>query len=354
MPICENCGAEIPVMAAALPFCADCLEAASESVCARIQQAHARARVPFGLPEQPPQADGGIVCGFCAHDCRMGEGEIGYCGLREDRDGKLHHFAGTARAGLLQYYFDPLPTNCVADWVCEGSKQRGSHNLAVFYGGCTFNCLNCQNWHHRDLVSSRGPLISAEELADAAGESTFCICFFGGDPSCQMPHSLATARRLAERGVRVCWETNGSMNPRFLRSALKLSLATGGIIKFDLKARSKGVHRALTGSSNRRTLENFALAAEMLLEREDPPLIVASTLLVPGYVSAAEVGRIASLIVGFSPDIPYALLAFHPQFLLTDLPQTSRRHGEEALAAARAAGLRSVRLGNIHLLGNSY
>ncbi len=354
MPTCENCGAEVPVMAAALPFCTDCLESGRESVRAKIHQAHSRARIPFNLPELPPQTSGGIACGFCARDCRMGEGEAGYCGLRENRDGRLHHHAGTARAGLLQYYFDPLPTNCVADWVCEGSKQRGFYNLAVFYGGCTFNCLNCQNWHHRDLIAKRRPLVSADELADAADEHTFCICFFGGDPSCQMPHSLATARRLAERGVRVCWETNGSMNPRFLRSALKLSLATGGIIKFDLKAHSDGIHRALTGSSNQRTLENFALAAELLSERTHPPPVVASTLLVPGYISAAEVGRIASFIADLNPDIPYALLAFHPQFLLSDLPRTSRRHGEEALAAARASGLKNVRLGNIHLLGSAY
>jgi pyruvate formate lyase activating enzyme len=343
------------VIAAAVPLCAECLESNDENVKAKLAQSHARARVPFGLPEHPPQTEGGISCNFCARDCRMGLGETGYCGLRENREGRLHHHAGTARAGLLQYYFDPLPTNCVADWVCAGSKQRRSYNLAVFYGGCTFNCLNCQNWHHRELVTARRPLVSADELADAADERTFCICFFGGDPSCQMPHSLATARRLAERGVRTCWETNGSMNPRFLRSALKLSRATGGIIKFDLKAYSEGIHRALTGSGNGRTLDNFALAVDLSANHSaSGPGVVASTLLVPGYVGAAEVGRIASFIAELNPDTPYALLAFYPQFLLSDLPRTSRRHGEEAQAAARAAGLQNVRLGNLHLLGSDY
>jgi pyruvate formate lyase activating enzyme len=81
---------------------------------------------------------------------------------------------------------------------------------------------------------------------------------------------------------------------------------------------------------------------------------VASTLLVPGYVDAAEVGALARFIAGLNPDIPYSLLAFSPQFYLHDLPVTSQAHAEEALAAAKAAGLTRVRIGNIHLLGEPY
>jgi pyruvate formate lyase activating enzyme len=51
------------------------------------------------------------------------------------------------------------------------------------------------------------------------------------------------------------------MHPRLLQEAIELSLATGGCIKFDLKAFHENLHLALTGTSNRRTLENFALAA---------------------------------------------------------------------------------------------
>ena len=36
------------------------------------------------------------------------------------------------------------------------------------------------------------------------------------------------------------------------------------------------------------------------------------------------------------------------------LPTTSRRHAEECLAEAKAQGLKRVRLGNIHLLGEDY
>jgi pyruvate formate lyase activating enzyme len=169
-----------------------------------------------------------------------------------------------------------------------------------------------------------------------------------------MPHALATARRLAKRGVRICWETNGSAHPWLLEQAVELSLETGGCIKFDIKAVDPSLHRALTGAPNHQTLSNLARAASRIGERPEPPLVVASTLLVPGYVDVAEVARIAEFIASVNPSIPYSLLGFHPHFYLPDLPRTSVRHAEGAEAAARASGLRRVRVGNRQLLSCDY
>ena len=140
------------------------------------------------------------------------------------------------------------------------------------------------------------------------------------------------------------------MHPRLLDAALRYSLETGGCIKFDLKAYDEDLHRLLTGISNRRTLENFARAARRFGERPEPPPVIASTLLIPGYVDSAEVGKMARFIASINPKIPYALLAFDPHFRMEDLPSTSLRHAAQAEAAARAAGLVNVRVGNRHLL----
>ena len=77
-----------------------------------------------------------------------------------------------------------------------------------------------------------------------------------------MPHSLATLKYLAERGVRICWETNGILHPKFMQRAVQYALDTGGCVKFDLKAFNQGLHIALTYVSNQRILKNFALAGE--------------------------------------------------------------------------------------------
>jgi pyruvate formate lyase activating enzyme len=144
------------------------------------------------------------------------------------------------------------------------------------------------------------------------------------------------------------------MHPVLLRQAAELSLHSGGCIKFDLKAWSEELYIALCGVSNKRTLANFEQLAQYAAKRPSPPFLVASTLLVPGYIDEEEISHIAAFIASLNRDIPYALLAFHPQFVMNDLPPTSRRHAAECLEAAKAQGLTNVKLGNIHLLGDYY
>ncbi len=363
---CRICGGSSYLIASHLGVCLDCIRQRPDEAQAYIQATHAEVRREFDQPLHPPRTEGGVTCPLCVNECQMGEGEIGYCGLRTVQEGRLVHLAGTAPRGLLHWYRDPLPTNCVGMWTCGGQGQHGMHNLAVFYGSCTVNCLFCQNWHYRDMLPDRSEIkdgvpeslakrtISAQELAHAANERTFCVCYFGGDPTSQMPHALAASKPLAERGVRVCWETNGTANPKLMRRAVEYSFQSGGLVKFDLKAYDETLHTALAGVPNQRTLANFAHAAGRFSERPQLPLVMASTLLVPGYVDAQEVGRIAAFIAEFDVNIPYALLGFSPSFTMSDLPRTSINHAEEAAAAARASGLKNVRIGNRHLLSRAY
>jgi pyruvate formate lyase activating enzyme len=329
-----------------------------------------KTRVEFGLPGKPPPEKDGVKCDNCVNECSIPEGQRGYCGLKENRGGRLHHIAGTRQTGLVSWYFDPLPTNCVADWVCPGGSncgypdysyapgpETGYYNLAVFYEACTFNCLYCQNWHFRKRYRS-GNTRSAHELAASADDSTACICCFGGDPTPQLSHAIAALKIALENAngkiLRICWETNGSMKRSLLEAMARLSMESGGCIKIDLKAYDENLNMALCGVSNRNTLENFRWLASLIKQRPDPPLLVASTLLVPGYIDAEEISRIAGFISECDPDIPYSLLAFHPCFKMQDLPTTSAKQAGEALEAARSTGLKRVKIANIHLLADNY
>jgi pyruvate formate lyase activating enzyme len=140
------------------------------------------------------------------------------------------------------------------------------------------------------------------------------------------------------------------MAPVLLQEMTDLSLQSGGCVKFDLKAADRFIHHALCGTDNARTLENFAAAAARVRERPEPPLLIASTPLVPGYIDAHEVGQIATFIAGLDLNIPYALLGFHGDFLMADLPPTSRQEAQSCLAAARKAGLLRTRLGNLPIV----
>lgn len=369
MARCLRCRKESPLISSPLCLCVDCLRRHFEEFKPHIDAVHSGIRAAFGLPPRPPREPGGLICTLCANECRIGEGQRGYCGVRVHKDGRLH--GGGVNGGLFSSYHDPLPTNCVAAWVCPAGEEcsdsrfshsrgieRGYKNLAVFFEACTFNCLFCQNWHYRSRaldVGIKGP----EAIVDDCDDKTSCVCYFGGDPTPQLVYAIHASKQAREqkKGIlRVCWETNGSMNPGLLKSMAKLSFESGGCVKIDLKAWDNGVHYALCGVSNRQTLSNFKLLAEYRDERKgaNPPLFIASTLLVPGYIDENEVRNIARFIASLDHDIPYSLLGFHPHFQMEDLPRTSRKHAERCLKAAKEAGLRRVRIGNIHLLGDAY
>jgi len=363
---CKRCGKESNLISESLGLCLDCIRQNFQEVESIIQQAHRKSRQPFGLPPQPPKATSGVPCHLCCNECHLSEGNRSYCGLRLSKGGKLT--GAKAGKGNVSWYYDALPTNCVANWVCPGGTgsgypdfayyagpEHGYKNLAVFYQACSFDCLFCQNWHYR-FEAGQQNWVDPVELADAVDNSTACICYFGGDPTPQLPHALRVSRLALDKNkgriLRICWETNGSMHPALLRQAAELSLNTGGCIKFDLKAWSEELHIALCGVSNKRTLENFRLLANYVDKRRSPPFLIASTLLIPGYIDEEEISNIASFIASLDPNIPYSLLAFHPDFLMTDLPTTSFQEAERCLQIAEAAGLRHVRVGNTHLLRN--
>jgi pyruvate formate lyase activating enzyme len=363
MATCKKCGRDSEEIAEVLSLCRDCIRKADDESLSGLAAIHARSRQEFGLPALPPSSPADIECGLCQNSCRIPVGGRGYCGVRRNENGQIK--GGIPAGAVVSWYHDPLPTNCVADWVCAGGSGAGypqwAHrrgpeqdymNLAVFYQACTFNCLFCQNWHYREKSTS-SQMRTAKELAGAVTAETSCICFFGGDPTCQLPHALAASRialkQNQDRILRICWETNGSMSSELLDEMMCLSVESGGCVKFDLKAMDANIHYALCGADNKRTLENFAAAAEYIPQRPEPPPLIASTLLVPDYIDAQEVRAIASFIAKLDSNIPYALLGFHGDFLMTDLPATSWKQAESCLAAAKEAGLKRVRLGNVHI-----
>ncbi|ALL01471.1 pyruvate formate-lyase activating enzyme [Pyrodictium delaneyi] len=384
MPRCALCGREA-LVSESIGVCAQCLRERPEEALPVARRRHQEWRIRYGLPPVAPRDPEGLPCRLCVNECRIPRGGRGYCGVWVNRGGRLEPLAGPGQL-LLFTYLDPHPTNCVAEPVCPAATSRGYpqytftrgvekgfYNLAVFAGGCPLDCVFCQNPEHKAMaargrVEPRYVKSLGEFVDEALDTRVTCVCFFGGDPTPQMPMLISVARRALERArgrglpLRVCWETDGLANPAVFREAARLSLESGGIVKVDWKAWSPGIYEALTGVDGqkavRRLMANTRIVAEMAVERPEPPLLVVSMLLVPGYVDAEEVRGVAGYIAGlmdeYSVNIPMVLLAFHPDHRMRDLPPTSRRHALEARRAALEAGIWEVYLGNVWLLGDYY
>ncbi len=366
---CEVCGREAEDISATLKVCARCVRERFGDAKPYIEAAHASVRGRYGLPAKAPKDPKGVRCGACGNDCRIPEGGKGFCGVVENIGGKLVRKFGTPERGLLTWYYDPLPTNCVPAGFCAGSSGAGYpkwcrtpqgdigyYNLSIFLGSCTYSCLFCQNFSFRELTVEGKPTMTATKLAEKANKDVGCACYFGGDPASQMPFVMASSKMMREaaerekRIFRVCLETNLSMGLPSLKQFGELSMESGGGIKADLKCWSLEILYALSGIEHRIAYENFKWLGKRHRERPEVPFARASTLLVPGYVDDGEIRALASFIADLDPTIPYSLLAFHPLYYMDDMPYTKHENVERFLRICKNEGLQRVRIGNPWLL----
>ncbi|NHJ40633.1 MAG: radical SAM protein [Asgard group archaeon] len=365
---CKLCQKESSEISEKLGVCKDCILNDHKEAMTIINKNRLNFRKKFSLTLAPPRTKGGIICGDCVNNCKLGINEIGFCNLVKNENGNLIRLAGDEEKGLFSFYYDPLPTNCVAEPFCPGCTSNGYphysyvngpeigyNNLAVFYQACTFDCLSCQNYQYREGIHISKPS-SPEVLINAINPKTSCICFFGGDPAAQIRHSnkvghLALEKAFEEkRIIRLCWETNGSAKPELMIESSSLALFSGGSIKIDVKTFDNKLNQALCGTSNKFTLHNLKEIGSYIDQRPETPLLIASTLLIPGYIDEDQVRKIAKYLVKINPTIPYSLLAFYPAFVIDDLPTTSLEHARRCYKAAEEEGLTNIWIGNSHLL----
>ena len=364
MGTCKKCGKSSILISNSLPLCIDCIrESSLEEIYPFIYEAHSIDRRKRNLPVSPPRAENAPRCTICSNKCAIPKGYRGFCGIRRNENGVIKH---PPKDVLLSHnYLDPHVTNCCAAWFCpagtgigypkyaySNTPEYGYYNYAIFLYGCNFDCLFCQNYTHKNI--ERAPQTTFQEiLRDVENPKISCICFFGGSPEPQLPSIISLLKQMREehphRILRFCFEWNGCGSWPLVKKAGEYSYLSGGIIKFDLKAYTSSLSLALSGVDNSEAYRNFKRLFETFGRREKVPFLTATTLLVPGYVDNYEVDNIASFIAEMDPEIPYSLLIFHPEYLMSDLPITPR---EQVFRCYRAAKrhLKNVNIGNMFLL----
>lgn len=350
---CVLCGFESESISDSLRVCVNCLRNKPAESLNFVKKTRNRWRRSLGLPTQIPR--GGKKCFLCVNECEIAPGGVGYCGVVQNKDGRLMPVTNRFDEAYLRWYLDPHPTNCVALPVCPEKEHRNFYNLAVFFAGCNLDCLFCQNIDHKYMVSGKelrdGEFVSLDRFVQIADQKRVsCVCFFGGDPVPWSNFALKVSRKIQKR---ICWETNGLMNESIAKQMASISLKTGGIVKIDWKAFTPSVYEALTGVNGEKATERLKNNVRVISQsdtRKDPPLLVVSTLVVPHYVDEVEVAGIAGFLAQIDENIPYVLLAFAPQHLMHDVPTTSKEQMKKVFETAKSKGLKRVFIENVWLL----
>jgi pyruvate formate lyase activating enzyme len=280
--------------------------------------------------------DGAVRCYACGHRCLIREGRRGICQVRFNQDGKLYVPEGYVAA--LQV--DPI------------EKKPFFHVLpgtdALTFGmlGCDFHCGYCQNWLTSQAV--RDPQADAaigflqrltpEQMVTYARRNGAGVVVSSYNEPLITSEWAASIFRLAKKaGLQCAYVSNGNATPEVFEYLLPYLTS----YKVDLKSMQDKQYRKLGGVLNH-VLDTIRMAHDLGLWVE------VVTLVVPGFNdSTEELMDAAQFIASVSPDIPWHVTAFHPDYKMIDPPPTSVRTIMRAAEIGQEGGLHYVYAGNI-------
>lgn len=278
--------------------------------------------------------DRAVSCRLCAHRCRIPEGKLGLCGVRENRAGTLYSLVyGKA----IAIHTDPIEKKPLFHFL------PGTRAFSVATAGCNMTCRHCQNsdisQSPRETGRIGGQEISPEELvAFARREGCRSIAYTYTEPTIFFEYALDTARLAAESGVKNVFVTNGYLTAE----ALELVSPVLDAANVDLKSFRDEFYREICGVKLEPVLETIRRMPELGI------WIEVTTLVIPGHNdSEEELGEIAGFLAGINPEIPWHVSAFFPTYRLTGAPPTPAATLRKAREIGRAAGLSYVYTGNL-------
>jgi pyruvate formate lyase activating enzyme len=281
-----------------------------------------------------PLADGRIQCDVCPRECRLHEGQRGFCFVRARAGDRI---VLTTYGRSSGFCVDPIEKKPLNHFL------PGSSVLSFGTAGCNLACRFCQNW---DISKSR----SVDTLADSAAPEAIAdaavrlgcrsVAFTYNDPVVFHEYAVDVAIACRARDVRTVAVTAGYVNPD-ARAEFYRHMDAANV---DLKSfREDFYHRTCSG--------HLAPVLETLeyLRRETPVWLELTTLLIPGLndsdVELDEMTRWVAETLG--PDVPMHFTAFHPDWKMLDRPPTPPSTLARARTIALGNGVRFAYTGNV-------
>jgi pyruvate formate lyase activating enzyme len=274
-----------------------------------------------------------IRCLACSHRCRLAPNHRGICRLRFNQEGELR-----------------VPFGYVSSLACDPVEKKPFFHVlpgrsALTFGmlGCNLHCDFCQNWLISQALKDVNAGIeirptSPDQICRIARQNNARLVVSSyNEPLITAEWAGAIFEKARGEGLLCAMVSNGNATPEVL-DFLQPWLAA---FKVDLKCFQAGNYRSL-GS----TLAKVTWTIRALVERKIWTEVV--TLLIPGFNDdEKELRDLVQFLVSVSPDIPWHITAFHPDYHRTHGVRTTAPMLLRAAEWGRDAGLRYVYPGNL-------
>jgi AmmeMemoRadiSam system radical SAM enzyme len=218
-------------------------------------------------------------------------------------------------------------------------EAEGEHSYLAGF----FEVSNCQNWLTSQALRDPGAMAPADETSAetivrvAKDRGARIVTSTYNEPLITSEWAVHVFRLARPAGLLCSYVSNGNATPE----VLEYIRPWVSLYKVDLKGFRDRPYRDLGG-----TLERVLWTIRALHERGFWLEVV--TLVVPGFNDSNEELRdIARFLVSVSPDIPWHVTAFHPDYKMDDRDATSVRSLLRAAEIGAEEGLHFVYAGNL-------
>lgn len=284
-----------------------------------------------------------VQCGVCFRGCILKEGQRSFCRNKENRAGKLYSLVYAKPSAV---HIDPI------------EKEPALHMLPatkiLCFGtaGCNFRCKFCHNWHLSQRSIEEMNLVY--ELTPEAAVNTAIkkgiptLSFTYNEPTSFYEYVYDTARLAKEKGLKILWHSNGSMNSGPLKELLKYTDA----VTIDLKGFTQDFYQNISGAILEPVLQTLKTI------REQGKWLEIVNLHIPTLNDdPLDVEKMCLWIKSnLGSDIPLHFSRFFPNYQLTSLPPTPISTLDRAYKIAKKCGLEYVTIGNApgHLRNSTF
>jgi pyruvate formate lyase activating enzyme len=284
-------------------------------------------------PYFTPLADKRVRCGLCPRQCETGDGERGYCRVRENRDGKYYSLVFGNPCAV---HIDPVEKKPFFHVL------PATRSFSIATAGCNFDCKFCQNWE----ISQASPdntlnyELSPEQVVGSASRyECASVASTYVEPTIFMEYMIEIGKLARKNKILNVMHSNGYVNPKPLEDLCD-SLDAACI---DLKGFTEDYYREITEGTLGPVLDTLKHLKRRAIHTEIVNLVV------PGKNDDVDkIGAMSRWIRDeLGPDVPLHFSRFYPLYKLKSVEPTPVSTLEAAWKNAKDQGLNFVYIGNI-------
>ncbi len=292
---------------------------------------------------KPVEGTNKIVCTACARYCKIGEGQVGLCGVRGVHDGKLWLYV---YGRVITGHVDPIEKKPVMHY------RPGSKIFSVATTGCNWLCRYCQNFDISQRRKVEGIEVEPQDVVKMTLEQG-CqgLAYTYNQPTIFIEFARDIGMAARKAGLMNIFVSNGYDTPEAVAEMPKfLDCIT---VDFKGSGETKFVQRYIG-------IPNADPIFDTIHRIRDTKAthIEITDLIVPQVGDDLEAARKLSKFVydELGPETPIHFLRFHPDYKMNEFPWTPVETLEKHCEVAKAAGLKYVYIGNVggHKLEHTY